>query len=104
MGKDVEKGIELSPPLAGTWRRRSDTRLVFTLAPKTDWPVGEDITIKLAKQGLLADTVLLEDYKLHFSTAQFAAIGATPRLSIGRPISPGCPAMIASVYETLSGT
>jgi hypothetical protein len=69
--KPVPAGVALSPNLAGTWFWVSDKQLRFT--PKDDWPIGTNITIRLAKRGLLTRDALLEDYSLPFSTAPFAA-------------------------------
>jgi hypothetical protein len=71
VGKVVATGVSLSPKVAGVWRWETDRRLTFT--PKADWPIGEELTVVLAKRGLLAETVRLEDYKLPFHTAPFVA-------------------------------
>jgi alpha-2-macroglobulin len=71
LGKVVKKGVEISPPVEGTWRWEKDTRLVFL--PKRDWPVGQELTITLAEKGLVAETVHLESYRLTVATAPFGA-------------------------------
>lgn len=70
IGKPVEKGVSLSPTLAGSWHWASDRTLQFT--PDGDWPVGQRYEVTLDRQGLLADGVLLDDYQRHFSTAAFS--------------------------------
>ena len=71
IGKEIRTGVTLSPALEGTWRWDSDRRLLFQ--PARDWPVGREVRVTLAREGLLADNVLLESYRLQFSTAPFAA-------------------------------
>ena len=65
--KPVTVGVELSPPLQGSWRWDSDR--VLTFVPKEDWPVGEEFSVKLARKGLLADDVRLTEYSLNFQSA-----------------------------------
>lgn len=65
--KPVTFGVELAPPLQGSWRWDSDR--VLTFVPKEDWPVGESFSVKLMKRGLLADDVRLTDYGLSFESA-----------------------------------
>ncbi len=55
----------------GVWRWISDRELTF--APKTDWPVGQEFTIRLAKKGLVASHIKLARYELPFTTAAFEA-------------------------------
>lgn len=69
--KPVTVGVELSPPLQGSWRWDSDR--VLTFVPKEDWPVGESFSVRLAKRGLLADDVKLVDYSLEFESAALSA-------------------------------
>lgn len=69
--KPVTMGVELSPPLQGSWRWDSDR--ILTFVPKEDWPVGERFTIRLQKRGLLADDVRLTDYTLNFESAPLTA-------------------------------
>ncbi|HEY4184728.1 MAG TPA: alpha-2-macroglobulin [Polyangia bacterium] len=57
--------------LEGTWRWISDRALTFT--PKVDWPIGEELTIRLAKKGLVATHVRLADYERPFTTPVFQA-------------------------------
>ncbi len=65
--KPITAGVELSPPIQGTWRWDSDR--ILTFVPKEDWPVGEDFSVKLARKGLLADDVRLTEYQLSFQSA-----------------------------------
>jgi alpha-2-macroglobulin len=69
VGKVVTTGIEISPKVEGVWKWESDRQLSF--APKADWPIGQEYTVKLAKKELIAAHVTLDKYKLTFSTASF---------------------------------
>ena len=69
--KAVTAGIEMSPSIAGTWFWTNDKELQF--APKNDWPVDGAFTVRLAKKGLLARQVQLEDYRFKFRSQPFAA-------------------------------
>jgi len=66
-------GVTSAAPvkLEGTWRWVSDRELTFT--PKVDWPVGEPLTIRLAKQGLVAGHIRLAEYEAPFTTPVFEA-------------------------------
>src|SRR5438105_3479318 len=44
VNKKVTAGVEISPKIEGAWTWESDKELVF--APKNDWPVGEDYTVR----------------------------------------------------------
>ncbi len=70
-GKDVTAGISVEPRIDGTWRWTDDRTL--TLTPKTDWPVGTEVVVTLAKKGLFAEQVRLKDYRVKFTTAPFVA-------------------------------
>ena len=71
IGKHPANGVELSPAIGGTWTWASDKQLIF--APKNDWPVEGDFTIKFAKKGFFAPGVELDEYKPEFQTAPFTA-------------------------------
>lgn len=71
IGKTVEKGIALSPAVAGSWHWADDRTLEFT--PSVDWPVAEKYSLQLDKDELLAPGVLLGQYQQSFSTAAFSA-------------------------------
>ena len=47
-GKEVAKGVETTPRIDGVWRWDDDRTLMLT--PKSDWPVGTQITVSLAKK------------------------------------------------------
>ena len=67
---EVEKGssgISLTPPVKGSWKWQKDNKLLFE--PSEDWPVGQAVTVKLQKKGLVADLVVLTRYELKFRTA-----------------------------------
>ncbi|MEA3211924.1 MAG: alpha-2-macroglobulin [Chthoniobacter sp.] len=68
--ESITSGIRLDPPIAGTWRWSSDTRLVFE--PKTDWPADQKYRITLERE-LFAPHVLLERYEVEATTPPFVA-------------------------------
>lgn len=70
IGKDIPKGITLTPNIPGKWVWQSDNRLIFT--PSQDWPAGEDYTIHFEKAVFAAGTKM-ESYSYSFSTQPFAA-------------------------------
>ncbi|HEY8926117.1 MAG TPA: MG2 domain-containing protein, partial [Polyangia bacterium] len=55
--------------LDGIWKWVSDRELTFT--PKPDWPIGQRLTVRLAKKGLLAPHVRLAQYEAPFTTPPF---------------------------------
>ena len=67
--KVITGGISLSPAIAGTWRWQGDQRLTFV--PQKDWPVGQSYELELAKKGLVAAHLRLEQYELTFVSAPF---------------------------------
>jgi uncharacterized protein YfaS (alpha-2-macroglobulin family) len=69
VNKKVTAGVEISPRIEGTWTWESDKELVF--APKNDWPIAEDYTVRLSAKELLAPHILVDEDKLKFSTAPF---------------------------------
>lgn len=70
IGKPVDKGVSLSPAIAGAWHWASDRTLQFT--PAGDWPVGQTYEVKLQRKDLLAPGVLLDQYQGEFATAAFS--------------------------------
>src|SRR6266851_7757691 len=48
IGKNVTRGITVTPALDGVWRWISDSQLVFT--PKDDWRIGQDYALKLDRK------------------------------------------------------
>ncbi|MBV7582265.1 alpha-2-macroglobulin [Pseudomonas sp. PDM33] len=70
IGKPVEKGVSLSPEVAGAWHWASDRTLQFT--PSADWPIGQQYEVTLGRKDLLAGGVLLDQYQSEFSTAAFS--------------------------------
>jgi uncharacterized protein YfaS (alpha-2-macroglobulin family) len=66
-------GMTGAPPvkLDGVWRWVSDRELTFT--PRPDWPVGQQLTVRLAKKGLVAQHVRLASYAAPFTTPPFEA-------------------------------
>lgn len=71
IGKSISQGTQITPHIEGTWQWRSDRELDFT--PKTDWGVGEEYTVYLSEQGLIANKTRLSSYELHFKSAPFTA-------------------------------
>ncbi len=71
IGKPVKSGIEMTPRVEGAWRWDGDKRLLFS--PRADWPVGQDLKIKLAPRGLLRENIRLDEYSVTAKTAPFSA-------------------------------
>ena len=69
--KPVKAGVVLQPRVPGVWKWVSDRQLSFT--PKIDWPVGEELTVRLDKKGFVASHIELAKYELQFKTATFEA-------------------------------
>lgn len=97
IGKVVTQGCSLSPAIEGTWRWASDQRLVFT--PNRDWPVGRALTIHLARQGLLAETIKLERYELELTTRPFGVTVDSLRF-YQDPQNPGTKKVVATLRFT----
>src|SRR5260370_29546961 len=70
IGKNVTRGITVTPPLDGVWRWISDSQLVFT--PKDDWRIGQDYAVKFDRK-LFPSHILLRDYSYAFRSPDFAA-------------------------------
>src|SRR6266481_5517740 len=70
IGKNVTRGITVTPALEGVWRWVSDSQLVFT--PKDDWRIGQDYTVKFARK-LFPSHILLRDYTCYFRSPDFGA-------------------------------
>ncbi|KAF0814537.1 putative lipoprotein YfhM [Andreprevotia sp. IGB-42] len=71
IGKVPKAGIALAPAMAGEWRWDSDRKLVFR--PKADWPIAAEFTVTMARQGLFAPAVKLDEYETEFKSAAFTA-------------------------------
>ena len=71
VGKEVSTGIAVEPRIDGAWKWEDDRTL--SLNPKADWPVGAEMVVTLAKKGLFAEQVRLQDYQAKFRTAPFVA-------------------------------
>ncbi len=69
--KRVTSGVGISPQVAGKWAWLDDRHLQFT--PKSDWPVDGSFTVKMARKGLLARAVELDEYSFDFKTQPFSA-------------------------------
>jgi alpha-2-macroglobulin len=70
VGNLVKKGIVVEPKLDGVWKWTSDREL--ELRPREDWPVGQKLTVRFDRKGLVADHVKLSKYEVSFQTAPFA--------------------------------
>jgi hypothetical protein len=68
-GKEITRGIEISPRIEGVWRWESENRLVFK--PKNDWPIDETFSVGLDRKDLIAEHIKLDDYSLEFSIVAF---------------------------------
>ena len=79
----------------GVWRWISDRELTFT--PRGDWPVGQAFAIHLAKKGLLAPHVRLEQYELGFTSAPFEVTIAEVEFSQD-PVDPALKKVVATVH------
>lgn len=62
-GKVINQGIQVTPPIEGTWKWTSDSTLTFD--PKEDWTVGIDYLVKLDKS-LIPKHIRLADHSFHF--------------------------------------
>ena len=73
-GKDLDPKsqlVRMSPLMKGTWRWDNDRVLRFQ--PAEDWPVGTRFNVTLARRGLVAGHVQLDNYDFPFNTPTFAA-------------------------------
>jgi hypothetical protein len=69
VGTVVKQGITLEPKLDGTWKWVSDREL--ELRPRDDWPVGQKLTVRFDRKGLVAAHVKLAKYDFTFTTRPF---------------------------------
>ena len=69
VGKEVEKGIVLTPPYEGQWEWTDDSSLQFT--PARDWPISQKFSVEF-EPSLFPDHVKLESYIFEFKTADFS--------------------------------
>jgi len=68
VGKIISDGIYVDPPVKGTWRWVSDSKLTFT--PKEDWAVGQEYKVKL-DSSIFPKHLKLRTYKFSFNSAPF---------------------------------
>ncbi len=94
IGKEISKGITLSPKIAGTWQWETESRLVFK--PLGDWPVGAAMQLKLDKKNLLAPQVFLDIYNFDLTTAPFTANIAESSF-YQDPVDPALKKLVATV-------
>src|SRR5699024_10866577 len=71
VGKTVEAGIAVSPPVEGSWRWQDDRTLRFM--PAADWPVGQVYSVQFDKARVFAPQVHLARDEFEFATAPFTA-------------------------------
>jgi uncharacterized protein YfaS (alpha-2-macroglobulin family) len=71
----VKAGLSVAPAVPGEWRWTDDKTLVLT--PKSDWPIGENYTIRFAKHGFTAPQIHLATYEVSFASPAFSADIAT---------------------------
>ena len=92
--KEVLAGLEVSPAIAGKWFWTTDQELRFT--PDSDWPVDEEFSVRMARRGLLAGHIQLDDYRFTFKTAPFSA-RFTDRQFYQDPVNPALKKLVATV-------
>jgi uncharacterized protein YfaS (alpha-2-macroglobulin family) len=68
VGKQVEEGLAVTPPVAGVWRWANDSELTFT--PQADWEVGRTYRVRFERR-FFAKQALLERYDLSFTSPRF---------------------------------
>lgn len=68
IGKKIEQGVSIDPPIKGDWAWVSDRQLRFD--PAEDWGIGRKYRVKLDKD-LFPDHVKLEKYSHEFTTPGF---------------------------------
>lgn len=68
IGKEVTKGITLSPAFPGKWVWQDDNSLLFT--PSQDWPAGQEYSIDFDKSVFSAKTKM-ESLSYTFTTKPF---------------------------------
>jgi alpha-2-macroglobulin len=84
-GKEIPRGITTSPVTPGTWRWLNDRELEFRV--HDDWPIGQQIAVRMDKSLFGPQTRLQED-SFEFSTAPFSAAISGVEL-YQDPINPG---------------
>lgn len=70
IGKEVNKGITITPAISGTWTWENGNHLTFT--PNTDWPAGQVYTIDF-KKDFFAPGTKTKSLRYTFSTQPFQA-------------------------------
>jgi uncharacterized protein YfaS (alpha-2-macroglobulin family) len=68
VGKPVDTGIALSPPLAGQWTWANDRTLRFV--PTADWDIDTEYRVEL-DENVISDTVRVDQLTYTFNTARF---------------------------------
>ena len=71
VGKTVERGVQISPPLKGQWQWKNDRTLRFM--PAADWPVGERIEVRFSPGQAFAPQALVDKDRFAFDMPAFSA-------------------------------
>src|SRR5580704_2197775 len=95
--KRVTTGVDIAPAIAGAWFWVNDKQLQFT--PKNDWPIDAAFTVRLARKGLFAQDIQLEDYSFKFKTQPFYA-RVDQSLFYQDPSDPNLKKLVATVKFT----
>jgi uncharacterized repeat protein (TIGR01451 family) len=73
IGKEVTRGIKLTPPMPGKWTWSGGSQLVFE--PTQDWPANKTFALHLDRS-LFSSHIRLENYDREFQSTPFSvAIG-----------------------------
>ncbi|HEX2583802.1 MAG TPA: MG2 domain-containing protein, partial [Steroidobacteraceae bacterium] len=69
---DMKKSkVSIDPVIAGEWRWEDDRTLTFQ--PSTDWGVGQQYDVTLARKSVVAPHIRLDKYSFDFKSAEFEA-------------------------------
>lgn len=68
LGKNLERGVKISPQMPGNWRWATDTHLEFY--PAQHWPAGTEFTVSL-DESLFEPGIVVDDYDIEFTTPSF---------------------------------
>ncbi|KTC64870.1 Alpha-2-macroglobulin (plasmid) [Legionella adelaidensis] len=70
VGKEVTKGVEITPSIPGKWYWSNDNQLLFS--PTDNWPAEQKYTVRFNKD-FFAKNAHMEDYAYTFITPSFQA-------------------------------
>ena len=71
IGKEVTKGVSLSPAISGTWKWTGERTLTFM--PKQDWPANQDFIIRLDQSLFDKHALKLADKTVEWVSPYFQA-------------------------------